>query len=156
MNTTKGSPHGTNRKTATMLEDPQINIKLKLAGLWTATMFLFIYVDYFGLFIPGVLEKIIEGEAAHTGIQVSQVSLLAGITVMMMPSLMIFLSLTLKAKANRWTNIIVGILQLVLLIGAQIGETWVYHIFAAVVEVVLLLLVIWYAWTWPKQEGLSQ
>ena len=119
-------------------------------------MFLFIYVDYFGLFIPGVLEKIIEGEAAHTGIQVSQVFLLAGITVMMMPSLMIFLSLTLKAKVNRWTNIIVGILQLVLLIGAQIGETWVYHIFAAVVEVVLLLLIIWYAWTWPKQEGLSQ
>ncbi len=73
--------------------------------------------------------------------------------MMMMPSLMIFLSLTLKAKANRWTNIIVGILQIVVLIGALIGETWVYYIFATVVEVVLLLLVIWYAWTWPKQEG---
>ena len=143
----------TNRKTATMLEDPKINIKLKLAGLWTATMFLFIYVDYFGLYIPGVLEKIIEGEVAHTGIQVSQVFLLAGITLMMIPSLMIFLSLTLKANANRWTNIIVGILQIIVLAAALIGESWTYYIFATIVEVVLLLLIVWYAWKWPKQEA---
>jgi hypothetical protein len=33
------------------------------------------------------------------------------------------------------------------------GEAWNYMIFGAVVEVVLLLLVIWYAWKWPKQEA---
>ena len=141
------------RKTATILEDPKINIKIKLSGLWVANMFLFIYVDYFGLYIPGVMEKIIEGEVAHTGIQISQVFLLAGITLMMIPSLMIFLSLTLPAKANRWTNIIVGILQIVVLVSALIGESWAYYIFATIVEVVLLLLIVWYAWKWPKQEA---
>ena len=141
------------KKMATILEDPKINIKIKLSGLWVANMFLFIYVDYFGLYIPGVMEKIIEGEVAHTGIQVSQVFLLAGITLMMIPSLMIFLSLTLPAKANRWTNIIVGILQIVVLVSALIGESWAYYIFATIVEVVLLLLIVWYAWKWPKQEA---
>ena len=140
-------------KTATILEDPKINIKLKLSGLWVANMFIFIYVDYFGLYIPGVMEKIIAGEVAHTGIQVTQVFLLAGITLMMIPSLMIFLSLILPAKANRWTNIIVGILQIVVLVSALIGESWAYYIFATIVEVVLLLLIVWYAWKWPKQEA---
>ena len=139
-------------KTATILKDPKINIKIKLSGLWVANMFLFIYVDYFGLYIPGVMGKIIEGEVAHTGIQISQVFLLAGITLMMIPSLMIILSLTMPAKANRWTNIIVGILQIVVLLSALIGESWAYYIFATIVEVVLLLLIVWYAWKWPKQE----
>ena len=141
------------KKTATILEDPKINIKIKLSGLWVANMFLFIYVDYFGLYIPGVMGKIIEGEVAHTGIQISQVFLLAGITLMMIPSLMIFLSLTLKAKANRLTNIIVGIFNIVVGVAGLIGETWAYYIFATIVEVVLLLLIIWFAWKWPKQEA---
>ncbi len=136
-----------------MLENPKVNIKIKLAGLWIACMFLFIYVDFFGLYIPGVLEKIMGGEVAHTGIQITQLFLVAGITLMMIPSLMIVLSLTLKAGANRWANIVVGILQIVVVIGGLIGETWVYYIFASVVEVVLLLLIVWYAWTWPGQES---
>ena len=140
------------KKTATILEDPKINIKIMLSGLWVANMFLFIYVDYFGLFKPGVMEKIIEGEAAHTGIQITQVFLLVVITLMMIPSLMVFLSLTLKAKWNRWTNIIVGIFKIAVVVGALIGESWAYYIFASIVEIVLLLLIVWYAWKWPIQE----
>jgi hypothetical protein len=141
------------KKTATILEDPKINIKIKLAGLWASILFLFIYVDYFGLFIPGAMEKIIAGEVAHTGIQITQVFLLAVIILMMIPSLMIFLSLALPAKANRWTNIIVGIFNIVVGVAGLIGETWAYYIFATIVEVVLLLLIVWYAWKWPKQEA---
>jgi hypothetical protein len=141
------------RKTARILQDVKVNVKWKISALWVAMMFIFIYVDYFGLFIPGVMEKIIEGEVAHTGIQVTQVFLLAVMTLMMIPSLMIFLSLTLPAKANRWTNIFVGILQIVVLLAGVIGESWAYYIFATFVEIVLLLLIIWYAWKWPKQEA---
>ena len=141
------------KKTATILEDPKINIKIMLSGLWVAIMFLFIYVDYFGLFIPGVMEKIIEGEVAHTGIQITQVFLLAAMTLMMIPSLMIFLSLTLKAKWNRWTNIIVGILHIVLAIVNVIGESWTFYIYGTIVEIVFLALIVWHAWKWPKQEA---
>jgi len=71
--------------------------------------------------------------------------------MMTIPSLMVFLSLTLKAKANRWTNIIMGILHIAIAIGNVIGETWAYYIFGGIVEVVLLSLIVRYAWKWPKQ-----
>ncbi len=142
-----------NKKTTRILEDIKVNVKFKIAGLWASVLFLFIYVDYFGLFIPGVMEKIIEGEVAHTGIQVTQVFLLAVIILMMIPSLMIFLSLALNAKANRLTNIIIGIFNIVVVTAGLIGESWVFYIFATVVEIVLLSLIVWYAWKWPKEEA---
>ena len=134
-------------------EDVPVNRKIVISGLWVTSMFLFIYVDYFGLFIPGVMEKIIAGEVAHTGIQVSQIFLFAAMTLMIIPSIMIALSLTLKAKANRWTNIIVGVLQIIVLIAGTIGETWFYYIYATVFEVALIALIVWYAWKWPRQEA---
>ena len=141
------------QKTATVLEDPKVNIKVKLSGLWVATVFLFIYVDYFGLFVPGVLEKMIEGVVADTGIQITTQFLLAGLTVVMLPSLMIVLSLTLKARANRWTNIIVGVLQIVVVLGSNfIGKPEAHYLFGSAVELVLLSLIVWFAWKWPKQE----
>jgi len=36
---------------------------------------------------------------------------------------------------------------------SAIGETWAYYYFLSIAEVALLLLIIWYAWTWPTQEG---
>ena len=141
------------QKTATILEDPKVNIKVKLSGLWVATVFLYIYVDYFSLFVPGVLENMIAGLVADTGIQITTEFLLAGLTFVMIASLMIVLALTLKAKANRWTNIIVGILQIVVVLSSFfIGEAEAHYIFGSGVELVLLSLIVWYAWKWPKQE----
>ena len=143
----------TSQKTATILEDPKVNIKVKLSGLWVAVVFLYIYVDYYSLFVPGVLEKMIEGVVADTGIQITTEFLLSGLAFVMIPTLMIVLSLTLKAKANRWTNIIVGILQIVVVLGSNfIGKPEAHYLFGSGVELVLLLLIVWFAWKWPKQE----
>ena len=139
------------RKTAGILEDGKISVKIKLSALWVAVTFLFIYVDYFGLLRPGIIEQIIAGEVA--GVQITQVFLLAAMALMTIPSLMIFLSLTLKAKANRWTNIIVGIIHIVIVLRFVIGESWAFYILGTIVEVVLLSLIVWYAWKWPKQEA---
>jgi hypothetical protein len=49
MSLEKTSPHP--------LNNYSINIKIKLAGLWTTLMFLYIYADYFRLMTPGKLEK---------------------------------------------------------------------------------------------------
>src|SRR5437763_13588307 len=69
---------------------------------------------------------------------------------MTIPSLMVFLSLALPARANRWTNIVVAALYVPISIGNVIGEAWVlYFWFAVLVEVALLAVVIPYAWTWP-------
>jgi len=141
------------KKTATILEDVQINIKMKLSGLWVTVMFLFAYVDIMGKYQPGHIEDIMAGEVA--GFQITQVWLLGVIILMMIPSLMVFLSIALKPKVNRWANIIVGIFQIIVVLGSFfIGEPpWAYYVFGSIVEVVLLSLIVVYAWKWPKQEG---
>ena len=136
--------------------DPQVNIKIKLAGLWTASMFLFIYVDYFGLFIPGVLENMIDGEVAHTGIEVSQLFLLGAMILMTVSVLMIVASLTLSARINRSANIIVGSLEIIVLLVGVIGETWLFYIFGTIVEIALISMIIWLAWNWPEQDIAAQ
>ena len=142
------------KKTATILEDAKINVKIKLAALWLTVNLLYIYVDVYSFFRPGIIEDAIAGKVWK--FQITQVWLLGVIILMTIPSLMVFLSLVLPAKVNRWTNIIVGILHIVLALGTTIGESWAYYIFASIVEAVLLLLIVWYAWKWPKEEGLPK
>ncbi len=132
-----------------MLEDVKINVKIKLSALWVTVMFLYLYVDVFANYIPGRLEGLIAGELE--GFQITQVSLLGFMILMTIPGLMVFLSITLKAKANRRTNIIVGIFQIGLVLVSIIGDPNYFYMFGSSVEFVLLLLIVWYAWKWPKQ-----
>ena len=138
------------KKTAEM-EDLKINVKLKISALWVTIMFAFAYVDIFGFMKTGEIERIMAGKIAT--FQIDQVFLFSVTLYMLIPSIMVFLSLVLKPKVNRWTNIIVGILYFVMNLGSCIGETWAFYIFGSIVESLLLLLIIWYAWKWPKQES---
>jgi hypothetical protein len=67
---------------------------------------------------------------------------------------MVFLSLVLKAKANRLVNIIVGIAFLGVL-GSTFftGRNPAYYLLFATVKTLLLVLVIWFAWKWPKWDA---
>ena len=126
------------------------DVKIKLSALWVTVMLLYLYVDVFANYIPGRLEYLIAGEI--NGFQITQVSLLGFMILMTIPSLMVFLSLTLKAKASRWTNIIVGILYIGVVLAGIIGDPNYFYMFGSSVEFVLLLLIVWYAWKWPKQK----
>ncbi len=130
------------------LED--INVKLKLAALWASLMFLYIYVDYFHLYMPGSIGDILAGKMFV--FDITQVALLLGLALVTIPALMIFLSVALTAKVNRWTNIIVAAVYIPPTLFNLAGEAWAHMVFGAVVEVILLLLIIRYAWKWPKQE----
>ena len=135
----------TNKKTARILEDVQI----KLSALWVALMFIWQQGDvlrlYSGDFISGddIGGKLISQEMLW----------LVGAIWMTIPVIMIFLSLTLKYKANRWANIILGIFYTCFMLYTMLGSTYAYYIFLGIVEVVLTALIVWYAWKWPKQEG---
>jgi hypothetical protein len=83
----------------------------------------------------------------------TQGSLLTASILMMIPAVMVFLSLTLNARANRGVNILFGLLYTLVNISNLIGETWVYYLVFGAVEIVVTLLIIWHAWKWPKQEG---
>jgi hypothetical protein len=72
--------------------------------------------------------------------------------IMVIPSLMPFLSLVLPAAANRWANLVFGAIYTVIMILAITGG-WHFYIFFGLIEIVLTALIVWYAWTWPKQPA---
>ncbi|MCA6436137.1 MAG: hypothetical protein IM600_03920 [Bacteroidetes bacterium] len=131
-------------------EDIKVNVKLKLASLWASFMFLYIYVDYFHLYMPGSLKDILAGKVFVFNI--SYVFLMIAMFFVAIPVLMIFLSVALPAKTNRLTNIIVSIILIPYMLFNLVGEAWLHMYFAAVIEVVLLCLIIRYAWKWSRIE----
>ena len=131
------------------LEDGRIGVRLKISALWIAMLFLFAYGDVFGFFKPGQIEEVIAGEVS--GIEITQVFLFGASVYIAIASVMVFLSLVLRPSLDRWTNIALPLLYIVSIVASAIGETAAYYLFLSIVESALLLLIIWYAWTWPKQ-----
>lgn len=132
------------------LEDIKINIKLKLASLWTSLMFLIIYLDYFHLYMPSKIEDILNGKVFI--FDITQVFLLIALVLVGTPALMIFLSVNLPAKLNRWVNIIIGAINIPLILFNLGGEAWVHMVVGAIIQVILICLIIGYAWKWPLTE----
>lgn len=130
------------------LEECRVSVRVKLATLWSSFMFLYIYIDYFHLYMPGSLEDMLTGRVFV--FDVSQWFLLASLASVTIPTLMIFLSIILSAKVNRWTNIVVATLYTPYTLFNLSGEAWIHMMFGAGIEVVLLLLVVRYAWRWPR------
>ncbi|MEK3885686.1 DUF6326 family protein [Paenibacillus sp. PL2-23] len=140
-----------NKKAQHALEDMKVSSRLKIAALWASFMFLYIYVDYFALYMPGKIEGILAGEIYI--FDISYVFLLVALISVTIPALMIFLSVTLPAKASRWTNILVSVVYIPYTLFNLAGEAWVHMVFGTVVEVTLLCLIIWYAWKWPRLDS---
>ena len=134
-----------------VLEDVKVGVRLKISALWIAMLFLFAYGDLFGFFKPGQIEEVISGEIS--GIKITQVFLLGASVYVAIASAMVFLSLVLKPRVNRWTNIVLAVLFIVSIAVSIVGETWAYFIFLSIAEIGLLLLIVWYAWTWPRRDG---
>lgn len=132
-----------------VLEDSRIDVKVKLAGLWTAFMFLYVYVDLFGFFRPGTIEQILTGKIFV--FEISPLFIFIALLTVTIPGLMIFLSLALPARVNRWTNIVLAVLYIPYsLFNLLDAGAWIHYYFGAGVEVALLALVLWYAWNWPR------
>lgn len=145
---------GSNGDTGRKLTDTRLDVKIKLSALWVTLMLLYIYVDIFSFFKPGTIDEILEGRVWE--FDITQTWAVAALALMTVPALMVFLSLVLPAPANRWTNIVVGAVYILISIGNSIGETWVYLWLGSGVEVVLLALLVWHAVKWPKQGRLEQ
>jgi Family of unknown function (DUF6326) len=134
-----------------VLEDVRIGTRLKVSALWIAVLFLFAYGDIFGFFAPGRIEEVMRGEIS--GIEITELYLFAISVYVAIASVMVFLSLVLKSSVIRWANIVLPILYIISIVVSVIGETSAYFIFLSSAECALLLMLIWYAWTWPRQEG---
>jgi hypothetical protein len=95
------------REAGARLVDLDVNPKIKLAGLWVALMFFYLYRDVLGFMEPGHVEDLLVGEMA--GVRMTQALLLGSAVLMAIPSIMVFVSLALRAQANRWVNIVLGL-----------------------------------------------
>lgn len=128
-------------------DDLKVHVKLKLSALWAALMFCYIYGDYFDLYVPGKLKGMLAGDGP-TG-PVSQGSLVTTSLLLAVPALMVFLSLVLMPRVNRWLNIVLGAFYIAIMLLTMQGAWW-FYILLGVVEIAIGLMTVWYAWTWPK------
>lgn len=132
------------------LKDYEINIRIKLAVLWTSLMFLYLYGDYFELYTPAKVQHLLNGTA---GLDKPAMLFLASV-MLAIPALMIALNIFLKPIMCRWLNIIFGILYTIvmILIGSTSLHTWYeFYVFYAILEVIITLMITWVAWNWPGE-----
>ena len=110
------------RQPTTTLEDQRIPVRAKLAAAWTSFMFLYVYVDILAFFKPGVIDDILDGKVWE--FDVSQTLLTTFLALMAIPIFMVVLSMTLPARANRITNLIVASVQVPYTAFNVAGESW--------------------------------
>ena len=120
--------------------------RIKLSALWVALMLTYLLGDvmriFSGDFVPGEM----------VGAQTSQGYIWAWQYFFVMPIIMVFLSLTLNYKINRWMNIILAILFFIINLIGLPGYPSYYDQFLIVVGLGFNLVTIWQAWKWPEQE----
>ncbi len=120
----------------------KIDTKVLLSTLWIVVMINMLKADILSLYIPGAVD-----EVAKTAGETPVTQLMLGGAIMMEISIvMIILSRVLKYGVNRWVNIIVSLITIAFVVGG--GASYPHYIFIATVEVVCLLLIIWFAWKW--------
>ena len=142
------------KNNSSMLSDNKVHVKVKLALLWVALMFLYIYNDIFSMYQPGHVADLVEGNLE--GVQFTPTLLFGAAVLMALPSFMVLFSLILKARGNRIVNIVMGFFHILVLIGTQFigeSETWLYWRFNELLEAFFLVLIIWTAWKWPASEA---
>ena len=133
------------------LEDLRMPVQAKLAAAWTSFMLLYIYVDYFHLHKPGAIDDILVGVVFVFDISPTLLTImLASVAI---PALMVMLSMTLPARVNRATNLVVALLFIPICVFNAAGASWdwaFYYGLTIGVEVLILAFILRSAWTWPQ------
>jgi len=97
-----------------------------------------------------MLQAIIDGTLE---IPMTEELLAAMATMMMVPIFMVFLSLELPYKLDRWLNIIVAIIFIVIDGLGFIIIRPAYENILGIGYVLFCALIVWFAWKWkPKEE----
>ena len=133
------------------LTGPPIPVQAKIAAAWTSFMFLYIYVDFFNLYKPGVVDGILNGLIWKFDVSATLLTII--LVSVSIPALMVVLSMTLPARANRATNLVVASLLIPYSAFNAAGATWEWASFYGLsigIEVLILAFILRSAWTWPR------
>ena len=124
--------------------------KTRIAVLWVFMAVAMSAHSTMLLLEPGMIEQAMSGE-------LEGVKLTSGMLVFMalfglVPLWLAFVSVTVKGSANRWVNLVLGIVFTILNIGHFTGHlTSPVQILIIGSSVAATVLIAWYAWKWPKQ-----
>jgi hypothetical protein len=127
-------------------DEPKVAVRTKLSALWAVLVLLYVYADVLSLFRPGQLDEMADGLMGP--VEATQATLLLAATIVVVPALMVFLTLTLNARLGRWTNLVLGVLYTAVSVGNLIGETWAYYLLFGALEITATVLIVWFAWKW--------
>jgi hypothetical protein len=122
---------------------------LALSLLWATLMGLYIYNDYFSLYLPRTLEKMAAGQLAFG--PATPTALLIVSIMLAVPAMMIFLSAALPRLISRWLNIVLGVVYTVIEGLTFIGTPLFYQVVVGI-EIVTTLLVVFHAIRWPRDD----
>ena len=129
----------TNKQTA------GVDMRVRLTMLWVFVLFNMAYADILSLMDPTSAIRV-----RMAGTPITPGFLLAGAVLMETAIAMVVLCWVLPYKANRWVNIIVAAVNILAVVTGGHG---LYYAFFAAIEVVCMLLIVWFAWTWkPATE----
>ena len=115
-----------------------------LSTLWIFVLLNMIFRDLHQFASPGFIEELMSLEVAEAYV------LIFGI-ILEIPIKLVVLSRVLKAKVNKWANIIaVGIFSLSML--STLAEADMDDIFFMIMEVLGFIAIVKIAWDLPRQE----
>lgn len=117
--------------------------KAVLSTIWIFVIFNYLYGDLaMVIFRPEAYQRIVAGMSE---------GLVLGATVLMEILIaMVLLSRILKYEANRWANIIMGIVGTAFAALTLVGKPPAFYLFLSAIEIACTLFIVWYALTWPK------
>jgi len=127
----------------------KLDTRVLLSTLWIVVMINMLKADILSLYIPSSIQEVAT-TSASTGTPIPQL-MLGGAIMMEISIAMILLSRVLKYSLNRWGNIIVSLITIAFVMGG--GVFYPHYIFIAAVEVICLLLIVWFAWKWRNDEA---
>jgi hypothetical protein len=119
------------------------DVRIVLSALWVATMLTYLLGDVLRIFSGDAMKMFAEQEA-----QVTQIMWLVMAIIMVIPTVMVFLSVALQYLLNRWANIIVALLFLGFSLFQVNSYPGAYDRFLLIVSMGFNVLTVWYAWNW--------
>ncbi len=129
--------------------------KIRITVLWISAAVLQSGAVFLLMLEPGAVRGMLAGELAgadlhSASVQVNAVLFLVG------PLVFAYLTLVLKDTANRWMNGVLaagaalnGISEL----SRSAGGAPVGTVLLGVVQILVVLLIVWHAWKWPRPTG---
>lgn len=133
-----------------VLENQPIGIRIKLAALWIAAMFCYIYADILAFYDPWLVGEILKGNMGFVGPITQGLKLGVGV-LMSIPAIMVIACCFVKPSICRWLNVVFGVIFTLVIIATLYKSTLYYYMYFGVLEILITSYVVWLSWTWPSE-----